>query len=63
VSAQSLQGVIDQALDTTQISAQDETEYLTVRYQDLVPVLTRAIQEQQATIERLQSRIDALENK
>ena len=38
-------------------------EYMSVAYQTLIPVLTTAIQEQQALIEQLTTRIAALEAK
>ena len=38
-------------------------EYLNVAYQSLIPLLTKAIQEQQAIIEELRSRVEALEAK
>jgi hypothetical protein len=37
-------------------------EYLNVAYQNLIPILTKAIQEQQAIIEALETRIAALES-
>lgn len=38
-------------------------EYMSVSYQALIPLLTKAIQEQQAQIEDLKTRVAALENK
>jgi Chaperone of endosialidase len=38
-------------------------EYMSVAYQNIIPILTKAIQEQQAIITDLKSRIEALENK
>jgi len=40
-----------------------KAEALGVYYSDLIPVLAKAIQEQQAQIERLEQRIKALEKK
>lgn len=40
-----------------------ENKNLGVYYSDIIPVLTKAIQEQQATIENLKNRIEQLENK
>jgi hypothetical protein len=41
--------------NATNIS-EDDTEYLSVRYAELVPVLIKAIQEQQAQIEQLKNK-------
>ncbi len=68
ISAQSLVGQVDEALDLCKYSDEEPTEYYNVRYQDLIPVLVKGIQEQQAIIEELkatstsqQTKIDALE--
>jgi len=61
VVAQDLVGVLDEVLDPIQIS-DDDTEYMAVRYTELVPVLIKAIQEQQETITALTARIEQLEN-
>jgi hypothetical protein len=68
ISAQSLVGQVDEALDMSKQNSNDETEYYNVRYQDLIPVLVKGIQEQQAIIEELkatttsqQTKIDTLE--
>jgi hypothetical protein len=39
-----------------------DTEYYAMNYSNIVPVLTKAIQEQQAIIDGLIARIEALEN-
>lgn len=59
--AQDLVGVLDEVLDPLKRTG-DETEYMSVRYTEIVPVLIKAIQEQQATIEALTQRIETLEN-
>jgi hypothetical protein len=61
IIAQSIVGQVDEALDETKITADDETQYYNVRYQDLIPVLVKGIQEQQIKIEELEARITALE--
>jgi hypothetical protein len=61
VVAQDLVGVLDEVIDPLQISG-DDTEYMAVRYTELVPVLIKAIQEQQETITALEARITQLEN-
>jgi hypothetical protein len=70
ISAQSLVGQVDEALDLCKYSDEEPTEYYNVRYQDLIPVLVKGIQEQQAIIEQLkatsisqQTKIDDLEDR
>jgi len=55
--AQDVQAVLPEAVST------DGNGKLGLNYQDLVPVLVKAIQEQQALITALTARIEALENK
>jgi hypothetical protein len=62
IIAQSIVGQVDEALDETKITADDETQYYNVRYQDLIPVLVKGIQEQQTQIQELEARITTLEN-
>lgn len=59
VIAQDVQAVLPQAVSELE---QDGETYLGVQYTDLIPLLTAAIQEQQAIIQTLTSRIEALEN-
>lgn len=59
--AQDLVGVLDEVIEPT-TQAEDDTEYMAVRYTEIIPVLVKAIQEQQATIEALTQRIETLEN-
>jgi hypothetical protein len=61
--AQDVEKVFPQVIDKTKLSIginsnTDNNEYLGVRYQDLVPVLIAAIQEQQAQIDELKSLIN-----
>ena len=58
--AQDLVGVLDEVIDPVKKTG-DDTEYMSVRYTELVPVLVKAIQEQQTLIESLTARIAALE--
>ena len=60
IIAQDLEGVLDEVVETTMLE-NDDTEYKSVRYTELIPVLIKAIQEQQATIETLEARITQLE--
>ena len=59
--AQDLVGVLDEVIELTP-QAEDDTEYMAVRYTEIIPVVVKAIQEQQATIEALTQRIATLEN-
>jgi hypothetical protein len=61
--AQDVEKVFPQIIDKNKIVSQntnnkDETEYLGVRYTELIPVLVKAIQEQQAQIEELKALIN-----
>ena len=58
VIAQSVQNVVPEAMDITE---QDGTDYLSVRYTELIPLMIASIQEQQATITALTARIATLE--
>jgi hypothetical protein len=58
VIAQDLVGVLDEVIDITKRHG-DETDYLSVRYTELIPVLVKAMQEQQAIIESLKARLNA----
>jgi hypothetical protein len=61
--AQEVEKVFPQVVDKNKLPSKadevqtDETEYLGVRYQELVPVLIAAIQEQQVQIEELKAKI------
>ena len=59
--AQDLVGVLDEVIELIP-QAEDDNEYLSLRYTEIIPVLVKAIQEQQATIEALTERLTALEN-
>jgi hypothetical protein len=65
VSAQSVQTAVPEAIDhsTTFNTEGDTTEYLTVRYAELVPLMIASIQELKAINDTLIARIEALENK
>ena len=62
--AQDVEKVFPQVIDKNKLPSKpdkeqtDETEYLGVRYQELVPVLIAAIQEQQAQINELKAQIN-----
>jgi len=57
VSAQEVQAVLPEVVTTAPVS----DDYLTVKYEKLVPLLIEAIKDQQTLIEQLQSRIERLE--
>jgi hypothetical protein len=61
ILAQSVQSVVPEAVEAVTMNEEDETKYLTVRYTELIPLLTAAIQEQQTIINDLKARITALE--
>lgn len=62
LSAQSVQPVLPEAVDNSALVDGDDTEYLSVRYTEVIPLLTAALQEAVAKIETLEARITALEN-
>ena len=67
--AQEVEKVFPQVVDKGKLPSKadeeqtDNTEYLGVRYTELIPVLVKAIQEQQAMIEAQQQQINQLINK
>jgi hypothetical protein len=61
VIAQDLVGVHDEVLDSMTRSG-DDTEYMGVRYTELVPVLIKAMQEQTEIINDLRARVTQLES-
>jgi hypothetical protein len=64
--AQDVEKVFPELIDKNKLPSkpneeqEDETEYLGVRYQELIPVLVKAIQEQQEQIEILKAEIQTL---
>ena len=58
--AQDLVGKFDEVLSKSKFSENDDTEYLGVRYTELIPVLVKALQEQQIQIQNLQEQINIL---
>jgi hypothetical protein len=62
VIAQDLVGKYDEAINRSRRSEDDETEYLSVQYTDLVPVLLKALQEATTKIETLEAKVAALES-
>jgi hypothetical protein len=60
--AQEIETVFPEAVSEWQVNKDDETVYKTVGPGALIPVLVKAIQEQQALITALTTRITALEN-
>jgi len=59
--AQEIEQVFPEAVDVSGQKAEDGSEYKTVAPSTLIPVLVKAIQEQQALIQSLTTRITALE--
>lgn len=62
VSAQEVQKVFPEAVATAAISYKDgvDDEYLTVKYEKLVPALIEAVKEQQVQIDELTAKVNAL---
>jgi hypothetical protein len=60
--AQDFIGKFDQVLDELKVSDSDEETRYSIRYTETIPVLLKAIQEQQTIIESLEARITALES-
>ena len=66
--AQDVEKVFPQVIDIGKLPnspsnpSEDETEYLGVRYTELIPVLIAAIKEQQIQIQELKAEIDELKN-
>jgi hypothetical protein len=63
LTAQSVQQVIPEAVGTTTNIADpdDATEYLSVRYTEVIPLLVAALQESKERIETLEAKVAALE--
>jgi hypothetical protein len=60
--AQDFIGKFDQVLDKSKISDEDEEEYYSIKYTETIPVLMKAIQEQQTMIEDLKKEIEQLKS-
>jgi hypothetical protein len=63
VIAQSVQAVVPEAIDTVRHSKEDETDYLGVRYTELIPILIASIQELNTLVTAQATTITALEAK
>ena len=61
--AQDVKEVVPELVSEGQNKAEDDTSYLTLKMGDMLPILVKAIQEQQALITTLTDRITALEAK
>jgi hypothetical protein len=59
--AQDFVGKFDQVLDDSKVSDTDEETRYSIRYTETIPILMKAIQEQQTLIESLTARITTLE--
>jgi hypothetical protein len=59
VIAQDLVGVVDEVIDITKRSG-DETDYMSVRYTELIPILTKAIQELKAELDTVKTELATL---
>jgi hypothetical protein len=64
VLAQSVFSVVPEAVDLdTRVSNEDKTDYMSVRYTELIPLLVASIKELNAKVESLTTRLTALEAK
>jgi hypothetical protein len=59
--AQDFVGKFDQVLDESKVLDSDEETRYSIRYTETIPILMKAIQEQQTIIEDLKTRIETLE--
>ena len=60
--AQSVQGVVPEAVTSDQKIDGDDTKYLSVKYTEVIPLLTAALQEAITKIETLEAKVVALES-
>jgi hypothetical protein len=61
ILAQSVQPVVPEAVDAVTMNEKDKTEYLTIRYTELIPILTAAIQELKAIVDAQATEITTLQ--
>ena len=60
VLAQSVIGVVPEAVDSdVRVSKEDDTEYMSVRYTELIPLMIAAIQELNAKVTALEAKLEA----
>jgi len=59
VLAQSVQSVVPEAIDHIRVDKEDETDYLGVRYTELIPLLIASIQELNAKVTALEAKLGA----
>lgn len=57
LSAQSVQEVIPEAVDSIQLRNGDKTDYLSVRYTEVIPLLVAAVQELTAEVAALRAKV------
>jgi hypothetical protein len=63
LSAQSVQKVVPEAVSPVNVSdLDDNTEYLSVRYTEIIPLLVAALQESKTRIEQLEAKVTAFES-
>ncbi|MBK6347415.1 MAG: tail fiber domain-containing protein [Bacteroidales bacterium] len=60
-TAQNLENVFPELVKLNPAKKEQPVDFKAVNYTGLIPVLTKAIQEQQALIEKMQLKIDELE--
>ena len=57
VIAQSVESVVPEAVDLVRVDKEDETDYLSVRYTELIPLMIASIQELNAKVESLEAQL------
>jgi len=63
VIAQSVQTVVPEAVEEIKVAKDDETDYLSVKYTELIPIMIAAIQELSAKVDAQAAEITALKAK
>ena len=59
VLAQSVENIVPEAIDHIRVDKADETEYLGVRYTELIPLMIASIQELNAKVTALEAKLEA----
>ena len=60
VLAQSVQSVVPEAIDTMRVNKEDETDYLSVRYTELIPLMIASIKELKSELDTVKAELATL---